>query len=301
VSALGLWLLRSRTSRGPESVQSNGRIEATEVDLATKLAGRVLEVPVREGDSVLAGTVVARLDARTLEAEVRQAEADVARVRAARSSAAALVAQREVESSLAARDLQRAEQLFQRRVVPEQQVDRQRTAARTATTAWNAAVAEERAMDAALSSALARRDRLRTDLEDAVVRAPSAGQVLYRLAEPGEVLPAGGPVATLIDLDDVYMTIFLPAAEAGRVRVGTAALLVLDALPRQPVPAQVTFIAPEAQFTPRQVETRAERAKLVFRVKVRALDNRARLLRPGMTGIAVLRGDGAEPWPPPLP
>ena len=102
-----------------------------------------------------------------------------------------------------------------------------------------------------------------------MLKSPIAGRVLYRLAEPGEVLAAGGKVLTVLELTDVYMTIFLPTALAGRIAVGSEARIVLDAVPQYVIPATISFVAARAQFTPKDVETRTEREKLMFRIKVR--------------------------------
>jgi HlyD family secretion protein len=252
---------------------------------------------VGEGDPVAPGQVVAQLDTNALEAALREAHANLTRALASRRLASATLVQREAECSLATRDLRRSEELFARRVVPEQRVDRDRTALETARSGCVAAEAQVRDAGAAIAAARAERDRLRTQLDDATIRSPGAGVVLFRLAEPGEVLPAGGRVLTVVDLDDIYMTIFLPATDAARIQVGTDARLLIDGRKGPGIPAVVSFIASEAQFTPKSVETAEEREKLVFRVKVRARANPDHSLRPGMPGAAYLRGAGAGDWP----
>ena len=136
-------------------------------------------------------------------------------------------------------------------------------------------------------------------LHDAVLTAPRRGRVQYRLAEPGEVLAAGGRVLTLLDLTDVYMAVFLPTNQVGRVAIGAEARIVLDAVPQYVIPAKVSFIAAEAQFTPREVETRSEREKLMFRVKVKIdpalLATYIEQVKTGLPGEAfVLLGGGRE-------
>ena len=117
--------------------------------------------------------------------------------------------------------------------------------------------------------------------------------MLYRLAEPGEVLAAGGKVLTVLELTDVYMTIFLPTALAGRIAVGSEARIVLDAVPQYVIPATVSFVAARAQFTPKDVETRTEREKLMFRVKVRIdpelLTKYRDQVKTGLPGVAYVR------------
>ena len=106
---------------------------------------------------------------------------------------------------------------------------------------------------------------------------------------------------TILDLNDVYMTLFLGAQEAGKVPMGADARVVLDALSDQPIPAKVSFVAPKAQFTPKEVETKNERQKLVFRLKAHVLDGNDPLLKPGMPGVAYIRVDTAAAWPERLP
>jgi HlyD family secretion protein len=121
------------------------------------------------------------------------------------------------------------------------------------------------------------------------------------LAEPGEVLAAGGKVLTILQLTDVYMTVFLPTTLAGRLHVGAEARIILDAVPQYVIPASVSFVAPRSQFTPKEVETKSERDKLMFRVKVKIapelLTKYIERVRTGLPGVAYVRLDNAAPWP----
>ena len=171
--------------------------------------------------------------------------------------------------------------------------------------AGEAAVSNARAQIASAESAVraaeATLERIRADLADGVLRAPRAGRVQYRVAEPGEVLAAGGVVLNLVDLGDVYMTFFLPTAQAGRVALGAETRLVLDAAPDRVIPARVSFVADVAQFTPKTVETAEERAKLMFRIKARIdpalLQQRLRQVKTGLPGVAYVQLDPQTPWP----
>jgi HlyD family secretion protein len=117
----------------------------------------------------------------------------------------------------------------------------------------------------------------------------------------GEVLPAGGKVFTMLDTSYVYMDVYLPTADAGRVRLGSEARIVLDAYPDHVIPANVAFIASQAQFTPKTVETKDERDKLMFRIRVRIdperLRGRAEFVRSGLPGMTYLRTDPSIAWP----
>lgn len=281
---------------------SNGRVEATEVDVASKLAGRLTEVRVREGERVEAGSVVARLDTESLDAQLRQARAELGRAEAERDHAEALVAQRESELDFARRELQRMQRLAaQGQFVSEESVDQARTAVRTSEAAMRAARVQVAATAAAIDAAEASIERIRVEIRDTELRAPRSGRVLYRLAEPGEVVGIGGKVLTLLDLNDVYMVIYLPTTVVGRVPLNAEARIVFDAAPEYVVPAHVSFVAARAQFTPKQVETESARERLSFRVKVQIdpelLARYEPLVKAGLPGVAYVRLDPEVAWP----
>lgn len=299
----GLWRPFFQSRSLPEGfAQGNGRLEATEVDVATKLPGRLREVRVREGDRVEAGQVVAILDTDSLEAQQRQAQAEQRRSQQEREAALALVEQRESELDYARRELARLQRLAQSgQFVAEDQLDQTRTKVRTAEAALRAARVQVDASEAAMAAAQASIERIAVDIADSTLRAPRGGRVLYRLAEPGEVLGAGGKVLTLLDLTDVYLVIFLPAPAAGRLALGGEARIVFDAAPEYVIPARVSFVAPRAQFTPKQVETQSVREQLAFRVKVRIdpalLARHEAWVKTGVPGLAYVRLRPEAPWP----
>lgn len=282
-------------------VQTNGRIEATQIDIATKLAGRVKDVLVNEGDFLEANQLVARMDTQTLQAELRLAQAQVKETRNAKQTAIAVVAQRASELAYAQNSLKRSEDLLERGFVSRQKLDADRTAELTAEAALVAARSRVVELESAIEAAVATVERVNSEIEDSTLRAPRAGRVQYRLAEPGEVLPAGGKVVSMLDVSDVYMTVFVPEAPAGRLAIGAEARLVLDAAPQYVVPARVTFVASDAQFTPKTVETASERQKLVFRVKLQIDPDLLRKYRTrvkaGVPGMAYVRTDPSTPWP----
>ena len=147
----------------------------------------------------------------------------------------------------------------------------------------------------------ARIDRIKADINDSTLKAPRDGRVQYRVAQPGEVLGAGGKVLNMVDLTDVYMTFFLPTEEAGQVQQGAEVHLVLDALPELVIPARATFVANVAQFTPKTVETAVERQKLTFRIKAHVdkdlLKKYIRDIKTGLPGTAYVRIDPRAEWP----
>lgn len=307
----------------------NGRIEATEIDVAAKIPGRVKEILVREGDFVKAGQAVAQMDTDVLEADKRQAEAQLQQAKSAVATATSLVAQREsdkaaAEAEVAHRNaelnvsrsqLKRAMALSQQGYVSPQAVDDATARVESAEAAVRAARAQVAAAQAAIASARsqvtgaqsaeraaqASIERIQADIDDAVLRAPRDGRVQYLVAQAGEVVGAGGRVLNMVDLSDVYMTFFLPTAVAGRVAIGAEARIVLDAAPQYVVPASVSFVANVAQFTPKTVETQSEREKLMFRVRAQIPPELLRKhilhVKTGLPGVAYVRLDAKQEWP----
>ncbi len=307
IVGVAVWLLW-RHLQVPELptgfASGNGRIEATEYDIATKRAGRIGEVLAREGDMVEVTQVLAAMDTQDLAAQLREAEAQLRQAREGKNYAEAIIAQRESELVYAKAELKRSLELARKGHVSKDRLDQVRTAKLTGEAALKAARIQAVQADAAIDAAIARIELLKTEIEDSALKSPIRGRVLYRLAEPGEVLAAGGKVLTVIDLTDVYMTIFLPTSQVGRVRLGSEARIKVDALPEFTIPAKVSFIAARAQFTPKQVETRSEREKLMFRVKVRIdpqlLKEHIEKVKTGVPGVAYVKLDQSVEWPGPL-
>ncbi|SIO53480.1 HlyD family secretion protein [Rhodovulum sp. ES.010] len=285
----------------PGFATANGRIEAERVDVATKFGGRLSEILVSEGDRVEAGQILARLDDAQLQAQLREAEAGVVSARQALAERRAILAEKESALTFAEKELFRAQELGERGFAPEETIDLRRSQMAAAEAAVDSAKAGIAAAEARVEAAQATVDRLRADLEDYALRAPRAGRVQYRLAEPGEVLSAGARVLTLLDLTDVVMTVYLPTAAAGRLAYGAEARLVLDAAPEYVIPASVSFVAGEAQFTPKYVETEEERENLMFRVKLRippeVLAEYEEVVKTGVPGLAHVRVDPSADWP----
>ena len=310
----------------------NGRIEAVEIDIAARTAGRIREILVNEGDFVRAGQVLAKMDTAVLEAQLREAEAQLQRAligietaqslvtqrEAERQAAEAFIAQRKAELDAAQKRLARTRELASKNAASEAQLDDDRAAAAAAKAAVGAAEAQAAAAQAAIGrarsdviaaeasveAARATLQRIQADIDDSVLKSPRDGRVQYRVAQPGEVLSPGGVVLNMVDLTDVYMTFFLPTEQAGRIALGAEARLVLDAAPQYVVPAEISFVADVAQFTPKTVETQEERQKLMFRIKTRIAPDllREHLLqvKTGLPGMAYVQLDPRVDWPPEL-
>ena len=152
-----------------------------------------------------------------------------------------------------------------------------------------------------IDAAKAEVTHIQSRINDMTLRSTVQGRVLYRLAEEGEVLGTGGKVLTLVNLGDVYMEIYLPAQDAVKVKIGAEARIVFDIAPDLAARAKVSFVAPEAQFTPKQVETRSERDKLMFRVKLTVPPERVlqyiERVKTGIRGVGYVRLDDSVEWP----
>lgn len=302
----GAYLWRQHElSRAPVVIVSaNGRIEAQQIDLATKIAGRLAEIGPHEGDMVEAGALVARLDDTELKAQLARAAADAARARQAVAQADAEIVSRDSQLRFAKQEVERTQTLTQRGVAPLERLDDRQNQVRVAEAALRAAQAGRDAALAAVDSAEASRTAVQSQLDDTRIFAPRRGRIEYRLVQPGEVVGAGSRLLTLLDLTDVYMTIFLPAGQAGRLSVGDEARIILDPAPQWVIPAKVSFVASEAQFTPKTVETREEREKLMFRVKLTLppdlLARYENRVKAGVRGLGHVRLSPDTPWPPEL-
>lgn len=307
VLGFGLWtVLFKPTGLPPEGfARGNGRIEADLIDISPRLAGRVAEIRVREGDRVKPGDVLAVMDTAELDSQLLRAEAAVASAESAVGVAAAQVAEADAKLALARNEQARAETLSKRDMLSRQDLDIRRTETQVAEAALVAANAYQRARERGVDAETAARAEIAARIADSTLSAQSAGRVLYRLAQPGEILGSGGKLLTLVSLENVYMEFFLPATEAPRVRIGDEARIVPDIFSNTAVPAIVSFVSPQAQFTPKQVETATERESLMFRIRVRIPGElvmaRMDQVKTGVRGVAwvrLARDDGSLPdWP----
>ena len=279
----------------------NGRIEADEIDISTKFAGRVAELLVDIGDMVGPGQVVARMDTRDIEQSLSKSEAQARQAQRMIEEAQANLAQQQTQRTLAQQEMERTTQLLKNGWTTQEIADQRKQALDGAVAAYSAAQARVSVAQHALEAAQHDAGFYKVQIADNTLVAPKAGRIQYRLANIGEVLAAGGKVFTMLDFSYVYMDVYLPTEEAGRVKVGTDARIVLDAYPEHPIPARVSFIASQAQFTPKTVETKTERDKLMFRIRVRIdqerLARHADAIRSGLPGVAYVRWNPTLAWP----
>ena len=297
----GYWWLHRPPGLPAGLASGNGRLEADEIDIDTKFAGKIAALEVDEGNVVEASQTVALMDSQDLEASLAKSQALVLQAgQTVRSSMATLAAQR-TQVVFAQQELDRAKTLVKAGFETREMVDQRQQALSGAVDAVNSDVAQVGAAAQALDAATQDVALDQVNIGYNTLVAPRAGTIEYRIANIGEVLPAGGKVFTMLDRSDVYMDVYLPTADAGRTRIGSDARIMLDAYPGHPIPAAVTFVAAQAQFTPKTVETKDERDTLMFRVRVRIdpsrLEARTTPVKSGLPGVAYVRTDPKAVWP----
>lgn len=288
------------------SLVASGTVEATEAQLGFPVSGRILEVAVREGDAVRIGQPLAYLDTAETEARRRQAAAQAAAARAlllelergsrpeeiAQAQAALAAARDRLED--ARRDHERARSLRAGGNISEQQLEKATVAFQVAESLERQAaeqyllvvkgprpeaIAAQRAQVAQAEAAAAAVEAV---LANMTIRSPFSGVVTVKNREPGEIVPGGSPVVTVLNRDDRWVRIYVPENRIGAVHLGQAAAITSDTPPRKPYGGEVEFIASEAEFTPKSVQTQEERVKLVYAVKVHITGDPEYDLKPGM-------------------
>lgn len=295
-------LARLRGEKMPAGIfKTNGRIEATQVDIGAKYPGRVADLTVEEGSEVTEGQVVGRISSPEYEAQLKAAQANVERAKKSMAEAEALITERNAVLAAAKSDFERGKELVEKAIITQQTFDQRRRNYEGAQASVEGANAQRAQAEAAIKNAEAEVARVEAILHDLILVSPRTGRVQYQLARNGEVVAAGAKIVTVLDLHDVYMTIFLPAAVAGKLGIGDEARLVLDPVPQFVIPASVSFVATDAQFTPKTVETAEEREKLMFRVKLKVdldvLKKFSRRVKTGVRGMGIVRTNTATAWP----
>ena len=298
----GFYWWKQYQSQLPAGISwGNGRLVGDEINIDTKFAGRIAELRADLGDMVTAGQVLAVMDTRDIQQTLEKSEAQAKAAQRVIEEANANLVQQQTQQTLAAQELDRAQTLLKSGYATQELFDQQKQALDAANAGLIAA--EKRVAEAKHALEAAQHDvgLYKVNIADNSLVAPRAGRIQYRITNIGEVLPAGGKVFTILDIGYVYMDIYLPPVEAGRVKIGTDARILLDAYPNTPIPANVSFIASEAQFTPKMVEVQSEGDKLMFRIRVRIDADRSRAhadaVRSGLPGVAYVRVDPAVVWP----
>jgi HlyD family secretion protein len=301
-AVIGVHYAIARRSRLPKGIASgNGRLEAKQVDIAAKQALRVKQIFAAEGDLVKKGQVLVQMDTSTLQAQLAGAKAGFASAQQELAAAKSTIAKQRSQIELAKIEKIRAGKLVAERAGSQRDLDVRNMAVKATTASLGEANAQMESAVKQVEEARAKIAEVQSEIDDATLKSPVWGRVLYRLAEPGEVLAAGGKALTLINLEDVYMEIFLPAAQAGAVKIGDEARITLDVEPNRAGVGWVSFVSPEAQFTPKEVETKSEREKLMFRVKIQVprelVVHFTERLKTGVRGVGYVKVDKSARWP----
>jgi HlyD family secretion protein len=306
LGAVGVFFYWQRSDRAEAGVlKVSGNIEVTSAEISFKIPGRVLERLVDEGDGVKQGQPIARLEASDIRQQLAVRQAAVAEAQAAYdemvagsrpeeiAAAAAALERARADAELARLELARQRDMFERKLTSAQAFDTARANSQAADAAAREAEQQlrlkrkgSRAED--IEQARARLEQARqnvalaqTQLDYAEIDSPLTGVVLSKNVEPGEYVSPGTPVVTVAELDRPWVRAYVSESDLGHVKLGQAARVRCDSFPGKVYEGRVSFIASEAEFTPKNVETRQERVKLVYRIKV-DIANRERELKPGM-------------------
>jgi HlyD family secretion protein len=301
VAGAGYWWLRPRDALPPGIVSGNGRLEADEIDIDTKYAARIAKLFVDEGDLTKAGQILAKMDTQDLEASLKKSQALIVQAQQALEASKAALEQQKSQVLLAQQEIARTQALVGKGFATRETLDQRQQVLVSAIAGQAAAANAIGGAQAALDAATHDAELYQVEIADDSLVSPRDGRIEYRVANVGEVLPAGGKVFTMLDTAYVYMDIYLPTLSAGRVKLGSDARIVVDSYPTHAFPAKVVFLAAQAQFTPKTVETKDERDVLMFRVRVRIdpeeLATHAAAVRSGLPGMAYVRTDPKIVWP----
>ena len=302
LAAIYFYSFMNKQSNLPEGFATgNGRIETTQVDISSKLSGRLINIDSQEGDLVEKNQVLARLDIKELNTKLQEAIAYKQQAIENKNYALAIVEEKQSELSLAKKNYDRANSLYKTKSIPLAEFQKNETLLQTAQAVLSASKSQVISAQSTINATIAQIETIKVNIEDSKLYSPVKGRVLYKIAENGEIVANGGKVLVVLDLMNTYMIIFLPTSQAGLVDIGSEARIVLDAIPNIAIPAHVTFVSPLAQFTPKEIETQAEREKLMFRIKVKidsnVLEKYFDRIKTGLPGVAYIKLDKNVSWP----
>ncbi len=295
-------IARLRGQTLPDGIdKAEGRIEATQVDVSSKYPGQLAEISVEEGTKVAIGQVIGRVSSPEFEAQLRAAQSDLQSAQDGLAGAESEIASRRSALEFAKSDFERGQALMKSGFITKQAFEeRQRNYELAEAAVINMTARRDEARDA-IKVAEAKVQQIESMIHDLTLVSPRNGQVQFQMARKGETVAAGEPIVTVLDLTDLYMVIFLNAADSGRLGIGDEARVILDAVPDYVIPAEVSFVASEAQFTPKTVETESEREKLMFRVQLRVdrqvLQRYYGRVDTGLRGSGFVRTKPDAKWP----
>jgi HlyD family secretion protein len=301
VVIIAVYWLYLKPSESTDFYQTNGRIEAEQVLVASKFAARIDKIFIEEGQYIEAGGKIAQLDMKQIESQYKASLAQIQQAQKAANEANTVLKVRKEEADLALSQWKRGNQLKEKGFLSDQDFDKLTTQKLTSESAVELAYAGVEQAKAAIDVATANAEQLESVLDDGLILAPRSGRIQYLLSQEGEVLAAGGRLAALLDLQQVYMSVFVPSQIMTRLPLDAQARLSFSSTPNIVVPAKVTFIASEAQFTPKAVETESERDNLMFKIKLSIpkalLEQHEKQIKTGVRGNAFIRLNDSIEWP----
>ena len=265
-------------------ITGNGRVEAREVAVSAKFGGKIVELKVNEGDYIKKDQLLAVIDSRALEADIEAQKAKSNEILKQISAVDAEIKATNSDITFYTKELNRTKALIKQNFASQLELDKNNNALDKTKAKLNSLIANKNSLQASYKSLLATIKSQEINLSDMKIYSPINGVVLYKLVENGEMISNGSRMFIMYNPDDLYMTIYMPSENAGQVKLGEKATVKLDAYKNKTFPATITFIADNAEFTPKEVETQKERQKLVFRVKLTFDDNSNREAKPGMPG-----------------
>ena len=267
-------LIYFQTHRGADTILLSGTVEVIEVEISPELSAKVAALYLREGDTVQEGDPLLDLDKSELEARLREAEA-------AKQAAEAQSSLAQAKMANAQRDFNRSLKLYKAKAISESTFDAAETAYEVAKNTYEASLNQLKGVQAQVET-------LTLQFEKNHLTSPMSGLILERNVEAGEVVSPGMVLMTIGDLKRPWVRVYIGEPDIGRVRIGQEAMVVTDAYPKREFPGTLRYIANEAEFTPKNVQTRQERIKLVFEARI-YLTNEEGILKPGMPADVSLR------------
>ncbi|ETD70205.1 hemolysin D [Pelistega indica] len=301
IAGIAYWQNKKLQTTSYEGIaQVNGRLNLNRIDISSLYPGRIEEILVNEGDNVQKDQVLAKLSGSQINTQValanaqkQQAQESLQRVKAEQDAA-------QQQLNLAKIELNNAQKLFKDNLISRTELTRQQTNYAAMVAKVNATKAAQQEVEATISQADAQIDRVKDMQKDYAIKSPISGRIEYKIAELGNVIPAGGKVMSILDTHDVYLNVFLPSYQSNPIKIGDEARIFIEGIDGL-FPATIDFIASQAQFTPKSVETQEERAKLMFKVKLKIPEDIIAqypgLFKGGMTAIGYVKYEANAQWP----
>ncbi len=242
---------------GGERLEASGTIEAIDINVGTKVAGKIVTLNIREGDAIKSGDEIAVIDVPELYAQQRSAQAFENSAKAKADNAKA--------------DLDRITELFNNKMASDQQLDNART---TASSLYDNYLQAKASVDIA-----------QVQISNSKILAPISGVVLVKAVEQGELIQSGGTIVTMADLRSLEMKIYIPETKLGKISLGKEVSIRVDSFPKETFTGKVVYISDRSEFTPKNIQTKEERVNQVFAIKI-DIPNDSLRLKPGMPADA---------------